>query len=424
MSNVLNINHEEIMCEAQRCLKCKVPKCKKACPISTDIPTIMNLFLEGAEKEAAEILFKNNPLSAICSIVCPHENNCYGNCVLGIKKDPVTFFKIEQYLSNKYIDELEMEKTEKNGMKVAIIGAGPAGISMSIFLASKGFDVTLMEQNDKIGGVLRYGIPAFRLPKDRVDAYKDVLKKLGVVIKPNCHIGSNLLIEDMFIDGYDAIFLAVGTAKPNRLGLLGETLGNVHFAIDYLKAPEAHDLGKTVVVIGVGNVAMDVARTALRQEDVERVITLNNRRVEDVTATKLEFSEALEEGVEFIHQVSVLRITENGVIAVDVDVTEDENGNIIYEENMFSRHDIDADSVILAIGQGPVSTLSDKAQIATTLRGLFAVDENGMTNIPGVFAAGDVVSGPKTVVEAVAHTKRVSEQVIKYCYDKREAGKK
>ena len=420
MNNTLNINHEEIMCEAQRCLKCKVPKCKKACPISTDIPTIMNLFLEGAEKEAAATLFKNNPLSAICSIVCPHENNCYGNCVLGIKKDPVTFFKIEQYLSNKYIDELEMEKPEKNGMKVAIIGAGPAGISMSIFLASKGFDVTLMEQNDKIGGVLRYGIPAFRLPKDRVDAYKDVLKKLGVVIKPNCHIGSNLLIDDMFIDGYDAIFLAVGTAKPNRLGLLGETLGNVHFAIDYLKAPEAHELGKTVVVIGVGNVAMDVARTALRQEGVERVITLNNRRVEDVTATKLEFSEAIEEGVEFIHQISVLRITENGVIAVDVDVTEDENGNIIYEENMLSRHDIEADSVILAIGQGPVSTLSDNAEIETTLRGLFAVDEKGMTNIPGVFAAGDVVSGPKTVVEAVAHTKRVAEHLIQYCYDKKE----
>ena len=418
MSN-LNINHEEIMREAQRCLKCKVPKCKKACPISTDIPTIMNLFLEGSEKEAAATLFKNNPLSAICSIVCPHENNCYGNCVLGIKKDPVTFFKIEQYLSNKYIDELEMEKPEKNGMKVAIIGAGPAGISMSIFLSQKGFDVTLMEQQDKIGGVLRYGIPAFRLPKDRVDAYRGVLKKLGVVIKPNCHIGSNLLIDDMFIDGYDAIFLAVGTAKPNRLGLLGETLGNVHFAIDYLKAPEAHELGKTVVVIGVGNVAMDVARTALRQEGVERVIALNNRRVEDVTATKLEFSEALEEGVEFIHQISVLRITENGVIAVDVEVTEDENGNIIYEENMLSRHDIEADSVILAIGQGPVSTLSDKAEIETTLRGLFAVDEKGMTNIPGVFAAGDVVSGPKTVVEAVAHTKIVAEHLIQYCYDKK-----
>lgn len=224
----------------------------------------------------------------------------------------------------------------------------------------------------------------------------------------------------MFIDGYDAIFLAVGTAKPNRLGLLGETLGHVHFAIDYLKSPDVYELGKTVAVIGAGNVAMDVARTAIRQEGVERVLVLNNRRVEDVTATKLEFSEAIEEGVEFMHQTSVLRIVEHGVIAVDVDVFEDENGELVYEENMLARHNIEADSVILAIGQGPVSTLSDKAQIATTLRGLFAVDENGMTNIPGVFAAGDVVSGPRTVVEAVAHAKKVSEEIIKYCYDKRE----
>ena len=303
-----------------------------------------------------------------------------------------------------------------------MIGAGPAGISMSIFMAQKGFQVTLMEEQEKIGGVLRYGIPDFRLPKDRVDAYKDVLKSLGVTIKPNCHIGSNLLLEDMFIDGYDAIFLAVGTAKPNRLGLLGETLGHVHFAIDFLKAPTAYELGKTVAVIGAGNVAMDVARSALRQEGVEKVIVINNRREEDVTATKQEFAETIAEGVEFIHLVSVLRITDKELIAVDVDVVEGENG-ILYEENMRSRHDIQADTVILAIGQGPESILSEKAQITTTLRGLFAVDENGMTNIPGVFAAGDVVSGPKTVVEAVVYTKKVSEQIIKYCYEKRIAQK-
>ena len=412
-------NREELMDEAKKCLKCKVPKCRKACPIETDIPSVMNLFLEGNEKEAGELLFGNNPLSAICSVVCPHENNCYGNCVLGIKKDPIAFYKIEQYLSGKYVSESEIVRPQKNGMKIAVIGAGPAGISMSIFMAVKGFQVTLMESQEKIGGVLRYGIPEFRLPKSRVDAYRKVLKQLGVTLKPNCHIGSNLLMEDMFIDGYDAVFLSVGTAKPNRLGLLGETLGHAHFAIDFLKSPDAYDLGETVAVIGAGNVAMDVARTALRQKGVKKVLVLNNRREEDVTATKLEYTETLEEGAEFIHLMSVLRISEKSLLAVDVDVTQGENG-IIYEENMLSRHNIDADTVILAIGQGPESTLSDKAQIATTLRGLFVVDENGMTNIPGVFAAGDVVSGPKTVVEAVAHTKRVSEQMIKYCYDKRK----
>lgn len=418
MSEYKQFKDEFILSEAKRCLKCKVPKCKKACPISTDIPTIMNLFLEGKEEEAGDALFLNNPLSAICSIVCPHENNCYGNCVLGIKKDPIAFYKIEQYLSNKYIDNFKKTAPESNGMRIAVIGGGPAGISMSIFMAQRGFKVTLMESQDKIGGVLRYGIPEFRLPKDRVDAYHNVLRSFGVSIKPNCHIGSNLLIEDMFIDGYDAIFLAVGTAQPNRLGLLGETLGHVHFAIDYLKAPKAYELGETVAVIGAGNVAMDVARTALRQEGVKKVFVLNNRREQDVTATKEEYSMALEEGVEFMHLLSVLRISEDGVLAVEVETSEDEGGRVFYEENMLERHMLDADSVILAIGQGPASTLSDKAQINTTLRGLFAVDENGMTNIPGVFAAGDVVSGPKTVVEAVAHTKRVAEQMVNYCYSK------
>ena len=411
-------NKDILLGEANRCLKCKVAKCKKACPISTDIPTIMNLFLEGNEQEAGKVLFENNPLSAICSIVCPHENNCNGNCILGLKKSPVDFYKIEQYLSGKYIRDCEIAPPEKNGMKIAVIGAGPAGISMSIFMAQQGFQVTLMEEQEKIGGVLRYGIPEFRLPKEKVDAYKEVLKRFGVTIKPNCYIGSNLLLEDMFMDGYDAIFLAVGTAKPNRLGLLGETFGHVHFAIDFLKAPNAYEMGKTVAVIGAGNVAMDVARSALRQKGVEKVMVINNRREEDVTATKQEFAETIAEGVEFIHLTSVLRITDKELIAVDVDVVEGKNG-ILYEENMLSRHDIPADTVILAIGQGPESILSEKAQINTTLRGLFAVDENGMTNIPGVFAAGDVVSGPKTVVEAVAYTKKVSEQIIKYCYEKR-----
>ena len=414
---IVDVNTEDLLKEANRCLKCKVPRCKKSCPVSTDIPTIINLFLEGNEKEAAEALFANNPLSAICSIVCPHEVNCCGNCVLGIKGSPVSFYKIEQHISGKYISDCEIDKPAGNGMKVAVIGAGPAGITMSILMAQKGFQVTLVEAQDQIGGVLRYGIPDFRLPKDRVDAYRDVLKRLGVIVKPNCHIGSNILIEDMFIDGYDAIFLAVGTAKPNRLGLIGETLGHVHFADDFLKSPRVYDLGKTVAVIGAGNVAMDAARTAIRQNGVEKVILLNNRREEDVTAMKAEYSETLAEGVECMHLISVLRITEDSLVAVDVDVVEGENG-ISYEENMLSRHTIAADSVILAIGQGPSSTLSEKAQIATTLRGLFVVDENGMTNIPGVFAAGDVVSGPKTVVDAVAHTKKVAEQMMKYCYEK------
>ena len=403
---------------AKRCLKCKVPRCQKACPIATDIPTVMRLFEEGKIREAGEVLFSNNPMTAICSVVCPHENNCYGNCVLGIKSDPVKFYEIEQYVSGFYIETFDKNPPEKNGHCVAVIGAGPAGISMSILLALRGFEVTLIEAQDKIGGVLRYGIPEFRLPKARLEKYDRILKKLGVKFKPNTYIGSNLSIDDMFMDGYSAVFVAVGTAKPNRLGLLGETLGHVHYAIDYLKAPDAYDLGRSVAVIGAGNVAMDAARMAVRKIGEGTVTVINNRREEDMTAARAESEMAVLEGVKFEHLLATLRITDEGVLCAGVDPVEGEDGTISYEEDLTRRVTVKADTVIIAIGQGPMSILSDKAQISTNWRGLLKVDENGMTNIPGVFAAGDVVSGPKTVVEAVAYTKMVAEQIERYCREK------
>ena len=401
--------------EAKRCLKCKNPRCQKACPIATDVPTVMRLFEEGKIREAGEVLFSNNPMTAICSVVCPHENNCYGNCVLGLKSDPVKFYEIEQYISGFYIDTFDKHPPEKNGFRVAVIGAGPAGISMSILLAMKGFEITLIEAQDKIGGVLRYGIPEFRLPKARLEKYEHILKKLGVKFKPNTYIGSNLSIDDMFMDGYDAVFVAVGTAKPNRLGLLGETLGHVHYAIDYLKSPDAYDLGRRVVVIGAGNVAMDAARMAVRKIGEGTVTIINNRREQDMTAAMAELEMAKLEGVSFEHLLATLRIDSEGVLCAKVDATEGEDGKILYEENLSQRVKVPADTVIIAIGQGPMSTLSDKAQISTNWRGLLKVDESGMTNIPGVFAAGDVVSGPKTVVEAVAYTKMVAQQIERYC---------
>jgi glutamate synthase (NADPH) small chain len=197
---------------SSRCLKCKVPQCRKNCPVSTPIPEVMRLFEEDKEQEAAEMLFANNPLSGITAIVCPHERNCYGHCVLGKKSDPVEFFKIEQYLSAKYLDDYEPPAIEKKDIRVAVVGAGPAGITMSILLSLKGFRVTLMEARDKIGGVLRYGIPDFRLPRNIVDKYETILMKLGVQYKPNTFIGSSITLDDMFIDGYKAVFIAVGTA--------------------------------------------------------------------------------------------------------------------------------------------------------------------------------------------------------------------
>ena len=404
--------------EANRCLKCAVPQCSAACPVNTDVPSVIRLFQEGKIREAGEVLFNNNPLTAICSVVCPHENNCCGHCVLGKKGIPVDFYKIEEYISGFYIETFNKPCPEKNHIRVAVIGAGPAGISMSIILAQKGYSVTLMEAQDKIGGVLRYGIPEFRLPKSRLDYYSDILYKLGVKFKPNTYIGSNLTIDDMFIDGYSAVFVAVGTAKPNRLGLLGETLGHVHYAVDYLKSPEAYRLGKNVIVIGAGNVAMDAARMAVRYIGDGTVTVLNHRRECDMMATKAETEMAIIDGVKFRHLMSTLRIDDEGVLCAKVEPVTDDNGKIKYEELINDREKIPADSVIIAIGQGPVRTLAEGARLATTLRGFLNVDENGRTNIPGVFAAGDVVSGPRTVVEAVAFTKKVAVEIDNYCKDK------
>lgn len=403
--------------EANRCLKCKVPRCQKACPVSTAIPEIVKLFEEEKIKEAGLELFKNNPLSAICSIVCPHEKHCFGNCVLGIKSKPIEFYKIEQYISGFFIDTYQPEKCPQNGYNLAVIGAGPAGIAMSIIMALKGFSVTLIESKEQIGGVLRFGIPEFRLPKSIIDKYANILHKLGVKFKPNTFVGSNLTLEDMFIDGYDAIFLAVGTSRPNKLGLLGETLGNVHYAIDYLKSPDAYYLGEKVVVIGAGNVAIDAARMAVRKIGKGEVTIINNRRACDMTGNIHEIEMAKIDGVRFLHELQTIKLEENGVLCATVEISVNEE-NISYEENFTNTKKIEADTIIVAIGQGPQGAVLSKTKVSKNAHGLFEVDEHGHTTRPGVFAAGDIVTGPKTVVEAVAFTKKVANEIEIYCKNK------
>lgn len=402
---------------SSRCLKCKVPQCRKNCPVSTPVPDVMRLFEEEKEREAAEMLFANNPLSAITSIVCPHERNCYGHCVLGKKSDPVEFFKIEQYLSGKYLDEYEPPAIEKKDIRVAVVGSGPAGITMSILLSLKGFRVTLMEARDKIGGVLRYGIPEFRLPREIVNKYETILLKLGVRYKPNTFIGSSITLDDMFIDGYKAVFIAVGTAKPNKLGLLGETLGNVYYAIDYLKSPEAYRLGKNIVIVGAGNVALDAARIAVRRIEPGGAVTVINSLPEEaMTGNKREIAEAIDEGIRFIHLQQAFKLEENKVKCVAVTVEKTEDG-AIYEEDFSRVIEIPADSIIVAIGQGPQGAVTADSNVSKTQRGLVDADANGHTSSKGVFAAGDIVTGPKTVVEAVAFARKVADEIEKYCLE-------
>lgn len=395
--------------EARRCLHCKKPMCREGCPISTNIPEAIELFRTGHKEEAGEMLYENNPLSVICSLVCDHEKQCEGHCVLGRKGAPVHFSSIENYISDAYLDHLEPEMEPKKGQRVAIIGSGPAGITISVLLARRGYDVTIFESREKIGGVLRYGIPEFRLPKTVLDDFEyRHLRLKGIKVRPNTDVGKALKIEDLFRDGYKAIFIGTGVWRPNTLHIKGESLGNVHYAINYLQNPDVYHLGNRVIVIGAGNAAMDVARTAIRHGTRHlECFSLSSH----ITASEYEASYAKLEGVNFIFNKKPLEITDKGVVFIDLNEAEDGTlTEIPGTEKLYP-----ADSVIVSISQGPCTTITDSTKnLKTTPRGLFETDEVGRTSIPGIFASGDAVKGARTVVEAVAYSKNVAEAMHEY----------
>ncbi len=398
-----------VMDEANRCLQCKVPQCQKGCPINTDIPTVIRLLKENKLNEAGRLLFTNNPLTTVCSLVCNHENQCEGHCVLGKKGAPVHFSVIENYISTTYANQMTKGPAPSNGMRVAIIGSGPAGITIAIILARYGYQVTIFEGKDKIGGVLRYGIPEFRLPNSILDdiEYRHLELK-GIKVRPNTTIGSAITIEDLFRDGYKAIFVGTGVWKPNTLHIKGETFGHVHFGINYLTNPDSYRLGERVIVIGAGNAAMDVARTAIRKGT--RYLTCFSI-TEKVAASEHEFSYAQLEGVHFEYCKRPIEITDEGVIFVDV--VQNEDGSFTDVEG--SEELYEADSVIISISQGPQSRLVNTTDgLKANKRGLLDADETGHTSRPGIFASGDVVKGARTVVEAVAYSKIVAESMHQY----------
>jgi len=398
-----------IMDEANRCLQCKVPQCQKGCPIHTNIPLAIRLLKENKLNEAGKMLFENNPLTTVCSLVCNHENQCEGHCVLGRKGAPVHFSSIENYISTTYANQMTNGPAKSNGMRVAIIGSGPAGITIAIILARYGYQVTIFEGKDKIGGVLRYGIPEFRLPKSVLDdiEYRHLELK-GIKIRPNTTIGGAIGIDDLFRDGYKSIFVGTGVWKPNTLHIKGETFGNVHFGINYLNNPDSYRLGKRVIVIGAGNAAMDVARTAIRK-GVEHLTCFSITK--EVAASHYEFSYAQLEGVQFEYNKRPVEIKDNGVIFIDV--IENEDGTFTDVEGTEKLYE--ADSTIISISQGPQNRIVNTTEgLKSTARGLLDADETGHTSRPGIFASGDVVNGARTVVEAVAHSKIVAESMHEY----------
>ena len=397
-----------VIAEAKKCLNCKKPLCRTGCPINTQIPQMIQAFLNGDIDGAGKMLFDNNPLSVICSIVCDHGRQCQGHCVRGIKGDPVEISTIENFISERYLDVLKIDCAPANGIKVAVIGSGPAGITTAIKMAQLGYDVTIFESKAKIGGVLRFGIPEFRLPKSFIDRYDSLMRGLGIMIRPNMTIGKVFGIEELFRDGFKAISIGTGVTWPNTLNIKGETLGNVHYGVHYLESPDVYDLGKSLIVIGAGNVAMDVARTALRHgvRDV-KIIVRSDRATANVD--ELEYAEI--EGAEMIYNKAPVEITDTGVYFKNTICDENHKVVSMSDETEF----IKADSVIIAVSQKPSTLLlTTTFGLELTSRGLAKIDDNGMTSIPGLFASGDVVKGAKTVVEAVEQAKRVANAMDAY----------
>ena len=390
--------------------------------MATPIREVIRLLLNSDIAEAGRMLFDNNPLSLVCSHVCPQENQCEGNCVLGKKGSPVQISAIERYISDYYLNVFKPQKSTRENGRIAIIGSGPAGITIAFILSSRNYDVTIFDSHDRIGGVMRYGMPDFRLPRIVLDRLADALVLSGVRIRPNTVIGANLTVDDLLADGFRAIFMGTGVWKPRRLNVPGESLGHVHYAIEYLKNPDVYRLGRRLAVIGAGNVAMDVARTAFRH-GCEEVTILCNTDESGVTARTVELDYAKIDGAKLLLKKSVVRIVDEGVVLTDSRIEQDEEGRTTAYSGGGAEELLAVDSVIIAVGQGPRAVIvSSTTGIDVNERGLVAVDDEGRTSREGIFASGDVVTGAKTVVEAVKVSRRVADAMDRFVQEKYGSG--
>lgn len=409
----------EAINEAKRCLHCKVPQCKKGCPISHDIPDWIHELSKGNLGNAMNIINQKSNLPAVCGRVCPHEKQCEGHCVLAKKGQGIHCGKLERFIADFDGDMSLIRESlpQKTRGRVAVIGSGPAGLTIAGDLARQGFNVEIYEMEPEPGGVLMFGIPEYRLPKDVVRREIRKIEELGVVFHCNTTIGTNLNIDQLFEQGFDAIFMGTGTVKPRKPDIPGRNLKGVRQAIYFLRKVSLFNEGSiaredvpvqpgdNVFVMGCGNTAMDAARTAIRM-GAKNVEIVYHRTINDMSALRSEYDDAVAEGVKFNWESNITNIIDfNGVLSgVEIEC----NGEKRMEK---------ADKVLFAVGSVPASRIvSTTKGIETDERGYVLTRESpyGMTSRKGVFAGGDVVNRPSTVVLAMRDAKQVAEGIAKY----------
>ena len=413
--------------EASRCLQCKNPMCRQGCPVGVNIPAFILKIKNGDFEGARNTITADNNLPSICGRVCPQETQCESRCVLGKKFGAVAIGALERFAGDYIVGGKPVVPAEKVGKSVAVIGSGPAGLSCAADLIKRGFDVTIFEAFHTTGGVLSYGIPEFRLPKRIVKAEIASLEKMGVKIVTNAVIGKSLTIAELKED-FDFIFLGTGAGLPGFMNIPGEGLPGVCSANEFLtrvnlmKAmnPDAAtpvQRGKNVMVVGAGNVAMDAARTAMRL-GADHVTIVYRRSRTEMPARKEEIEHAEEEGIELKLLTSPVEIIGNGKVEkvrlIRTELGEpDERGRRRPIDIPGSEFEVAADEVIMALGTSPNPVLTKSCpELKTGPRGIIAVDEDGRTSVPGVYAGGDAATGAATVILAMSAGKRAAKAIV------------
>lgn len=435
----LGYNEEEAKTEAERCLKCKNPQCVKGCPVSINIPGFIQEVQNGNIEEAYKVIGKSSALPAICGRVCPQESQCEGKCIRGIKGEPISIGKLERFVADWSRENgVEPEKPAvPNGKKVAVIGSGPSGLTCAGDLAKHGYDVTIFEALHEAGGVLVYGIPEFRLPKETVVKSEiENVKKLGVKIETNVIIGKSITIDQLLNDeGFDAAFIGSGAGLPRFMGIPGENANGVFSANEYLTRSnlmkafkEDYDTpivaGKKVAVVGGGNVAMDAARTALRLGAEVHVVY--RRSEAELPARAEEVHHAKEEGIIFdlLTNPTEVLVDENGWVkglrCIKMELGEpDASGRRKPVEVAGSEFDIEVDTVIMSLGTSPNPLISSTTVgLDTDRRKCIVADETGKTTKEGVYAGGDAVTGAATVILAMEAGKAGAKGIHEFLSNK------